>query len=1259
MAKIEKHLQSQNLQQYQVYAIDTGSNSQYFQISELQDVLTSGKNAFLINGSLDLEPTTELKVELLDSLGHTVFLQPIKNYSEGLARIVSIEVYKTTPPGPGTLTILGELRNELVPSQWTGSYNVKWQRKITIDPIRPNITKIRLYDAPTLIVSESLVPVRNVINQPSMSVSGGILSGSNGSTTYNELTTIVGSGTQFISDMENGTFLALASSDGISFPITSSVDRVINSNTLQINYIPSSSFDILSYQLTYIPSSSYTDTQLTRSFADISLTNLTTFSGDIYRAKFFMKSVESSANYEQIADVLLDKTELTVTTSINVPDRAKQIGYFTSQNDINSYWKTGLISNGNYQVGTIPVNYDSLQLLDSAHLNTTSSFTATSSVPIYYFGTSSPMSFIAGTECKLRCNILSLSSGSAANIMSIYLSGSAFPSTDPLGYKLDSFAYPMNISRNLILDYENNFIAENTGTGYLNFVITSGDWRFSDIHVEVASDDGFNPDMFDTMIPVIGKRFQTLQFKTELFDVNNNMIPLLIESLPVFFNGGNIVLQGNDHRISGAIIVSPSGSGPVIASTSVGSFIGIGQGDGNAVLTIPYPINSANLENYNGPPIVSIYSGSSPYPLLPGTSSLGLQLHGGSTSGSYLDFNTADSILRIRGSIELLPGTPLSGSISSLVQSSSLSGDGPLALSQIQDLVNASGSFPSGTFLDGYMIRTPLIVGSTGYIAEQFGVGDISAGKGIVLTALGYTASNGTPVPSLPAVYIGHGQFSNNNTPFFVASSSTGGIMSLGSSLVWDGTNLNVVGGITITGGNAATTASVNSVSSSFSTTITSQGVTIASNSSSLAGSITTNTTAITAQGVTITSNSSSLAATGVAVSSSFSTTITAQAITIASNSSSLAGSITTTNTNSTNYSASLASSIFTNTTGLVTKTPSVSSAGLYLGVANLGYYNGSAWKTYMDNTGKFFLAGTGGNALYWDGSSTLSITGSINATSGIISGNLNILSGGSFTVSLTNSVLTMGMVPSSSSTPASFFYDGGGNFKETFNTLSNVSALYNNGGQSRIYFSSTDSIGIIASSIIRLNAGGNSTIDLFSTAIAYGASSHVFTSTINDTTATTVEVHGQITTTTNATIGGTLGVTGITTMAAVSASSLAVSGNQTVAGTLGVTGILSATTIQASGDITAYYSSDIRLKNNIKLIESPLEKLNKISGYEFIWNENSEYNGKDDVGVIAQEIETILPQIVVTRNNGYKAVRYEKIIPLLIEAIKELSNKR
>jgi hypothetical protein len=106
---------------------------------------------------------------------------------------------------------------------------------------------------------------------------------------------------------------------------------------------------------------------------------------------------------------------------------------------------------------------------------------------------------------------------------------------------------------------------------------------------------------------------------------------------------------------------------------------------------------------------------------------------------------------------------------------------------------------------------------------------------------------------------------------------------------------------------------------------------------------------------------------------------------------------------------------------------------------------------------------------------------------------------------------------------------------------------------------------------------------------------------------------------------------------------------------------------IRATSDITAYYSSDISLKENINVIPDALSKLIQINGVEFDWSqsyidkrggEDGYFIRKRDVGVIAQEVEKILPQVVATRGDGIKAVKYEKLIALLIEAIKELNEK-
>ena len=96
---------------------------------------------------------------------------------------------------------------------------------------------------------------------------------------------------------------------------------------------------------------------------------------------------------------------------------------------------------------------------------------------------------------------------------------------------------------------------------------------------------------------------------------------------------------------------------------------------------------------------------------------------------------------------------------------------------------------------------------------------------------------------------------------------------------------------------------------------------------------------------------------------------------------------------------------------------------------------------------------------------------------------------------------------------------------------------------------------------------------------------------------------------------------------------------------------------LNVTGDITAFYTSDQRLKDNITLIENPLAKVLSISGNTFDWNEKSNKTGHD-VGVIAQEIQAILPEAVTERDNGYLAVDYQKLVPLLIESIKELTAK-
>ena len=148
-------------------------------------------------------------------------------------------------------------------------------------------------------------------------------------------------------------------------------------------------------------------------------------------------------------------------------------------------------------------------------------------------------------------------------------------------------------------------------------------------------------------------------------------------------------------------------------------------------------------------------------------------------------------------------------------------------------------------------------------------------------------------------------------------------------------------------------------------------------------------------------------------------------------------------------------------------------------------------------------------------------------------------------------------------------------------------------------------------------------------------------------------------------TISGKTGFIGINTIAPLyilDINSSGSNGARVYSGSLAVGNITPSATvgrIDASNDVVAFSTSDIRFKENINPIDNALDKLNKIGGYTFDWKSEEElvslhgFKGHD-VGVIAQEIESILPEVVTTRDSGYKAVKYEKIVPLLIQAIKE-----
>ena len=198
---------------------------------------------------------------------------------------------------------------------------------------------------------------------------------------------------------------------------------------------------------------------------------------------------------------------------------------------------------------------------------------------------------------------------------------------------------------------------------------------------------------------------------------------------------------------------------------------------------------------------------------------------------------------------------------------------------------------------------------------------------------------------------------------------------------------------------------------------------------------------------------------------------------------------------------------------------------------------------------------------------------------------------------------------------------------------------IYHDGSNSYIQDDGTGTIFYRSGTQTLQNAAGSKTMAVFN-----GANSvdlHYNNTKKFETTNAGIAVTGEVRTSAGTTITGSLYVSG------------SAGGNE---------GAISASgDIVADGDIIAYNASDNRLKDNVKVIEGALDKIDGINGYEFDWNDKSpgwaQQRGHD-VGVLAQEIQKIHPEVVAERKNGYLGVDYKRLVPLLIQSVKELRSE-
>ncbi|MBT4207848.1 hypothetical protein HOE22_05835, partial [Candidatus Woesearchaeota archaeon] len=170
MAVLRRRNEKQFLSDIPTLISEEGIDSKYFQIFGIPEELPTGKSSFIVGGSPFLKSGVKLKIEILDSNGKVIYTEPVFGYRDGVNRRVSIEIYDSSQVGEAILTLLGEIdpsKSDVpIPIEWQGVYNVKYTRRLSINPTLLNVEPIRFHKQPYVNVVPLTNAFKEYIQQP-------------------------------------------------------------------------------------------------------------------------------------------------------------------------------------------------------------------------------------------------------------------------------------------------------------------------------------------------------------------------------------------------------------------------------------------------------------------------------------------------------------------------------------------------------------------------------------------------------------------------------------------------------------------------------------------------------------------------------------------------------------------------------------------------------------------------------------------------------------------------------------------------------------------------------------------------------------------------------------------------------------------------------------------------------------------------------------------------------------------------------------
>ena len=572
MAIIKKYSPYQNLGSYKVFIEDGDPDSLYFNVTELEQTLTGGKNSFLFEGSTYLKKGSKVRFEALDVEGNTLYIEPGvqagKTFKDGTSIVMAIHIYDDTPIGIGSLQITAELdryiddngSERIIPDEFKGRPNVRWTQTFKINPKIPNKTEVRFFKRPTFSVSEIEKPLI-IKDNMTLSKSGSIIgipeippTGSDFSTwtSPSKYRIKLQEGNKFTQSMDENTTLVVP-----SLGYSSSVLEVLNEdeillrkpyliNNIVNEFTPVSySMDFESIEDATIDSGS----NITASYAEIRLENLATFTGDVARIKIFRKSRNDLGDFQVVQENKLDSTELL--RDFTVPKRTV-INYGKLR-------KENIVSDE----GDIYYTTSSGVLIHNKHLINALDIGANQSIESN--GTIGEFEIVSGSEYSFNYTSRYSGSGETSDTDSLrfLLVTSSNNKTNALitTQSIDILSGSTDLNPFGISNHQKvvkNFDALVSGKCQIrveaNTDTSTGRFLFSKLSLKNAEESSYSPDEYTAIVDIPRKNpTEQFDFRVEFYDINNNFIPIKVEQSVPF-------RKGNASRIlSTAVNVSASG----------------------------------------------------------------------------------------------------------------------------------------------------------------------------------------------------------------------------------------------------------------------------------------------------------------------------------------------------------------------------------------------------------------------------------------------------------------------------------------------------------------------------------------------------------------------------------------------------------------------------------------------------------------------------------------------------------------------------